>query len=463
MFLGTGYSQARPGAAIVKDEYQVGIEMHQFLSSFITVFSHLQGVPTYLSGESYAGYFVPWMAEEILRRQEEPSNKMAHINLQGVTIGNGWIDEIMQTASIPEYAFIHGLIPVEAKNYLNNKWTACLDEVQFEKPNKNKPVTQTSFGNCDIEGETLAAAGNPNTFDTSTFFTYDPMWVTGGSIDNFMNDPHVQKALHVRGDGGALPGINFVPAHLNAEFDAHGNFLGPKKWEGCVDAFNDQMKKDKPDSVVPALEYISSKIKTMLYNGEHDLTCNFLGAENVLNSRTWFNGRQWSEAKRSLLRSPAIGQAMDTVDVSAEYFQLDKLSFAIVRNSGHLVPMNQPVVALDLINRFINDLPFSDANSSLPSAKYYINLPTSANNKYSYYNASTPAVYASAIPSSGVAVGFLMGTVFSAFIAAAFVTRGKIFTAGGAKNSYIEISGAAVEARAETEGSALLRREYTAC
>mmetsp|Transcript_9387 Transcript_9387/g.17010 ORF Transcript_9387/g.17010 Transcript_9387/m.17010 type:complete len:129 (+) Transcript_9387:1746-2132(+) len=36
------------------------------------------------------------------------------------------------------------------------------------------------------------------------------------------------------------------------------------------------------------------------------------------------------------------------------------LEFVVVYNSGHLVPMNQPVHALDLIERFVRNQRFSD-------------------------------------------------------------------------------------------------------
>lgn len=44
-------------------------------------------------------------------------------------------------------------------------------------------------------------------------------------------------------------------------------------------------------------------------------------------------------------------------------------SFLIVRNSGHLLPMDLPATALEMIDRFINGRTFADV--SLPSERSY--------------------------------------------------------------------------------------------
>lgn len=129
--------------------------------------------------------------------------------------------------------------------------------------------------------------------------------------------------------------------------------------------------------------------------------------------------------------------------------------------------MNQPVVALDLINRFINDLPFIEESGVLPSANYYINLPTSANDKYTYYNSSNGGVaYSESLPTSGVALGFLMGTVFSVLVATVVFASKNI----GIKSDYTSINEASsiqMSGMHNTKDSdSLLRRsshQYTAC
>ena len=73
--------------------------------------------------------------------------------------------------------------------------------------------------------------------------------------------------------------------------------------------------------------------------------------------------RPWEEAERGLWRT-------DDGDVGGEYFHFDEVfSFLIVRNSGHLLPMDQPAVALAMLTRFLNNESFAD--QSLPKESFY--------------------------------------------------------------------------------------------
>ena len=58
--------------------------------------------------------------------------------------------------------------------------------------------------------------------------------------------------------------------------------------------------------------------------------------------------------------------------VAGEVFQLDNLVFLIVRNSGHLLPMDVPEAALDMITRFVEGSSFRDV--PLQSDAYYAEI-----------------------------------------------------------------------------------------
>lgn len=47
--------------------------------------------------------------------------------LSGVAIGNGAIDDAIQEASYSEYAYMHGLIPLGAKLYIDDIYQRCIE------------------------------------------------------------------------------------------------------------------------------------------------------------------------------------------------------------------------------------------------------------------------------------------------------------------------------------------------
>ena len=45
-------------------------DMRSFLTSFFSVFTDYANIPVYISGESYAGFYIPWIADHLIRMQE---------------------------------------------------------------------------------------------------------------------------------------------------------------------------------------------------------------------------------------------------------------------------------------------------------------------------------------------------------------------------------------------------------
>eukprot|EP01033_Poteriospumella_lacustris_P009692 gene9692-6935_t len=419
-----GFSPAAEGARKVRSEDQVGEDFRRFLLSFLVDFPEYRAAELFLSGESYAGFYIPWIAEHIVskqlvRRHDDVSGEEFYerdvtgdgINLVGAAIGNGVLDFLFQEPSYAEYAYYHGLIPLAAKERFDREWTQCLQELERD----NKPLTRNSFNRCDMMAKVLEAAGQPNEYDTSTFRGYDRIVKAGGPFDAFFQDPEIQTALHVRGHG--LPGLNFLPenyalvanrsaAEITTMEPADPAFYyePPVGWRVCYDEMDDDMKHDHPASAVPVLQFLvdfgrrfdtdvdraaakslrvaapssppstrrllakrrmrgdHAHLRVMLYSGEFDLNCNTLGTLHTL-EHNWWRGRPWEEAERGLWRT-------DDGDVGGEYFHFDEVfSFLIVRNSGHLLPMDQPAVALAMLTRFLNNESFAD--QSLPKESFY--------------------------------------------------------------------------------------------
>jgi hypothetical protein len=267
------------------------------------------------------------------------------------------------------------LIPLEAKNRIDRAWQACLGAAEYSR----EAMTKGYFDNCAIMEMVLEAAGKPNEYNTATFRSYDDVLLPTGPFHTFMNDPRIQELLHVRGGSIAkpLPGLNFNPsAETGAVEEETGAFL-PNRWKACNDEISRSMRQDHPISSVPAIQFITNHIPSvpplllsplfllssftshrampsrvllcclavvwrcsvLLYNGEFDLNCNFLGTQETLQSHLW-NGRQWKEASRSLYKVEE--------DVKGEHFQLNNLQFLIVRNSG-LLPSCPPLPLCDLL------------------------------------------------------------------------------------------------------------------
>jgi carboxypeptidase D len=81
---GTGFS---PGPASVENEVDVANQFNDFWKNFIETFS-MQGYKVYITGESYAGQYIPYIASGMLDRKDK-----THFNLKGIQINDPSIND----------------------------------------------------------------------------------------------------------------------------------------------------------------------------------------------------------------------------------------------------------------------------------------------------------------------------------------------------------------------------------
>ena len=127
--VGVGFSIAPSLEDIPSDQDHVARDVYVALEGFYERFPEFQSRPFYVTGESYAGKYVPSIATHILRKQEE-KKKMVHLHtygghishhkhigsssnpslplrLDGIAIGNGLTHPIVQVYIIPShYCFL---------------------------------------------------------------------------------------------------------------------------------------------------------------------------------------------------------------------------------------------------------------------------------------------------------------------------------------------------------------------
>jgi carboxypeptidase D len=80
----TGFS---PGPSTVENEIDVSNQFNDFWVRFIETFS-MQGYKIYITGESYAGQYIPYLADGMLNRKDT-----TYFNLKGIQINDPSINE----------------------------------------------------------------------------------------------------------------------------------------------------------------------------------------------------------------------------------------------------------------------------------------------------------------------------------------------------------------------------------
>lgn len=75
----------------------------------------------FISGESYGGIYIPFLAEQILKHNEQQTDPTKRINLKGIAVGNGVTDWTYDTTpAYLEMSFYFGLVGFTVQDGLTN-------------------------------------------------------------------------------------------------------------------------------------------------------------------------------------------------------------------------------------------------------------------------------------------------------------------------------------------------------
>ena len=95
--------------------------MRLFIDGFLQVNPEFTGRDFFITGESYAGHYIPAIAYQLLTNSTETLG----LNLKGIAIGNGWVDPYEQYPQYAEFAHEHELIGTTAYYFMKAGFKAC--------------------------------------------------------------------------------------------------------------------------------------------------------------------------------------------------------------------------------------------------------------------------------------------------------------------------------------------------
>uniref|UniRef100_A0A6V7QU96 Carboxypeptidase n=1 Tax=Ananas comosus var. bracteatus TaxID=296719 RepID=A0A6V7QU96_ANACO len=321
---GTGFSYTTDLRDFRFGEKGIANDLYDFLQAFFTEHPDYLKNDFYITGESYAGHYIPAAAERVYRGNKE--KERLHINLKGFAIGNGLTDPAIQYGAYADYALEMGVIGQDAHNTIDKIYPACKLGIQL-CGSSGVISCAASYILCNsIFTSILLLAGNINYYDIRKkcegSLCYD-----FSNMEKFLNEKYVRNALGV----------------------------GDRKFISCNPLVYEAMITDWMKNLevgIPTL--IDDGIKLLVYAGEYDLICNWLG-----NFR-WVNSMEWS-GQKTFAESP---MAPFTVDGKKAGLikAYGPLSFLKVHDAGHMVPMDQPKAALAMLRRWMNGSLTEDQN-----------------------------------------------------------------------------------------------------
>lgn len=371
VFDSTGMSYVNPNCSFcdfVHNQTAVNEHMYSALQSTMRIFPFLRDRSVYLTGESYAGHYIPSIADYIvvIGRGILPAGDHP-ISIAGLAIGNGWSVPVVQY-NYGDFAYNIGLISKSAAAQLTAQYSRCrVQEARQDYSGK-------SF--CNVLGEILAASGacpaqrwvaaddddgesgfkrpsnssrnscfGPivNYYDTRLYADAESNWPNGDNTSvYYLNLISVRKAIHSRRD---------IYVECSA---AAGQYLA------VLDGLGVQAEIES---------LLGANIPITFYNGQYDLICNHIGNGDMLSILKWSGADEFQRAAEYVWTVPQVsadGESIRYIPAGYARFTGDRrLQFVVVIGASHMVPYDVPRAALDLIRRVLRNESFGDYRQDL--------------------------------------------------------------------------------------------------
>lgn len=317
-------------------------DSYKFLVNWLRRFPQYKSHDFYIAGESYAGHYVPQLAELIFDNNKNVSER-DYINFKGFMIGNALLDDETDQKGMIDYAWDHAVISdrvydnVKSKcNFSDEHPPKACDNALNEYFDVYKIIDMYSLYAPTCQDSNLSTIRQlpmiqgiaPRLFAKLEGWHkrptgYDPC--QSNYTEVYMNRPDVQKALHA----------NFTKI--------------PYPWTHCSD--NITFWGDAPASILPIIrKLIDGGLRVWVFSGDTDgripvtatrYTLRKLGLNTVQEWKPWYSRQE----------------------VGGWTIGYEGLMYVTVRGAGHQVPTFKPKEALELVRHFLS-------NEKLPSAPF---------------------------------------------------------------------------------------------
>ena len=292
-----GFSLVKSDNDLCINQTCVTNDFYSFMLKFLERYPQYEKRPLYITGESYGGHYIPTIGARFAR------SKNPKINLKGIAVGNPFTSMEVQMGVYPYYLY-------ENKNfttltYVLSKVSMLLCQIGHFA--KLEPTLLTSI--CDFS--LVGMMTLPNGYDIRENSSYDKM---DEVLMSKYNNTEIQK------------------------------LIGAKKvnMSMCNDTIYNLFSVDLATSVSPDIEYlVDNNVDVMLYFGDKDYMCNWRGGEALVNSLNWHGTAEFLKTQMKEW-------------IGGKYRKFDNFIFMVIYDAGHMVPMDQGKVSLDMIKTFID-------------------------------------------------------------------------------------------------------------
>ena len=210
----------------------VGENAYYFLQSFLQMHPEYAKNPLFITGESYAGHYVPAITHRIWKGNKEKKEGTIPLNLQGMAIGNGLTNPEVQYPKYADMAFKYShhiqVISEDEYNTMISATSSCTTLIKkCNSVNKETPgpleifYCQSAVAVCNYVFMMPYELTMLNPYDMREKCERLPLCYDFSNFEKFLNAESTKKALHISHERHRWESCN-MGAHSNFIYVSQG-------------------------------------------------------------------------------------------------------------------------------------------------------------------------------------------------------------------------------------------------
>ncbi|XP_038717871.1 serine carboxypeptidase 1-like [Tripterygium wilfordii] len=290
-------------------------DAYTFLVNWLERFPQYKSRDFYITGESYAGHYVPQLAYTIMLNNKYTQQTV--INLKGIAIGNAWIDDYTNIKGIFDHWWTHALISDQTIEAIH-QYCDFAGEVYSDECMYYTKKASNERGHIDTLNIYAPLCLKPSSKKGSTGSVHDNDPCSDFYVESYLNTPEVQMALHT----------NKIT------------------WSGCSGKITKWI--DSPTTILPIIKNLMRDgMRVWIYSGD-------------LDAQVPITSSRYSIDSLNLPIKTAWHPWNINNEVGGYVVAYEGLTLATVRGAGLMVPRDQPERALTMFSSFLEgSLPLS--------------------------------------------------------------------------------------------------------
>lgn len=401
---GVGWSyceEMSTGGDCANDDISTASDATAALLDFFRKFPELRKNKLYLTGESYAGVYVPTLAQQIVDHNSDATSEDEKIPLVGIATGDPCTDNKSQENSMSMlwYGHKYGFVPEKEFSLL---WHHCGH--RYMSPFTRGEWTKTRASSTNLLKIFADEAKGSSTECLLAHRKF--LWQTSNGFSqdwrfSWLNDLTLFGPAAMAEGGEFVPGTldymmtqwmmrDDVRKALHVESSPASSWPGPtegwsysKNWAAC----NEDASSSTP-SMIDFYRKLAPKLeRTIVFNGDTDPCVSYEGTREAIikigfdeleggSQRPYFYNASGVSVDVITSKPLLYGPNLAVIDAGPQFAGHvtdydNNLSFVTVHGSGHMVPQFRPQVGLLLIKKLVTSesfappLPRNDALASM--------------------------------------------------------------------------------------------------